>query len=120
MSLRLPGPLVLGGNCSGGIIALALARKLRQYGSEPAPLMLLNWQFNFGRYEGPVVIMQGMNGADEFALTDTTGRKLDWAADFPKARPTVLPGRHARYFGGAPLEAFASTVREQTEGADAQ
>lgn len=120
MSLRLPGPLVIGGNCSGGIIALALARKLRRYGSEPAPLMLLNWQFNFGRYEGPVVIMQGMNGADEFALTDTTGRKLDWAADFPEARPTVLPGRHAHYFSGAPLEAFAAILREQTEGAHAR
>ena len=116
LSLHLDEPLVIGGNCSGAIIALAVARKARQFGSEPHPLVLLNWMFSFGRYDGPVVLLQGMQGASTFALTNTKGQPIDWRSDFPAAEPHILPGEHGKYFRGAPLKAFAAQLRKHTNG----
>jgi len=114
LSLHLDEPLVIGGNCSGAIIALAVARKARQFGSEPHPLVLLNWMFSFGRYDGPVVLLQGMDDSATFALKDWTDRPIDWRSDFPAAGPQAIPGGHGKYFGGESLKAFAAKLREHT------
>ena len=115
LALGLGPRLVIGGNCSGAIVALSVARKARHAGNEPRPLVLLNWMFSFGRYEGPVTLLQGMEGGTEFALTDWEGRSIDWRPDFPLAATRVLPGGHAQYFSGAPMAAFAAALREHTE-----
>lgn len=117
LSLRLPAPLPLGGNCSGGIVALALARKLRQFGRPATPLVLLNWQFSFGMFDGDVELWQGTDGDPAFALTHVGGEPLDWQAHFPNARTKVMPGKHAHYFEPAPLAAWAQALRGLTEPA---
>ena len=114
LALRTEQSLVIGGNCSGAIIALAVARKAPHFGVEPRLLVLLNWMFSFGRYDGPVVLLQGMQGASTFALTNTEGQPIDWRSDFPAAEPHILPGEHGKYFRGAPLKAFAAQLRKHT------
>ena len=116
LALRTEQSLVIGGNCSGAIIALAVARKAPHFGVEPRLLVLLNWMFSFGRYDGPVVLLQGMQGASTFALTNTEGQPIDWRSDFPAAEPHILPGEHGKYFRGAPLKAFAAQLRKHTNG----
>ena len=41
---------VLGGTCQGGIMALAMARRLKQIGRSPLFLALLEWSYSYGSY----------------------------------------------------------------------
>ena len=114
LAMQPPTPFVVGGNCAGAVIALALARKLRQFGLEPRPLVLLNWQFRFGRYDGPVVLLRGQSDDAPFALEDLAGRPIDWRRDFPGAEAHAIPGGPGHFFSGEPLVALAGHLHRRT------
>ena len=104
--------IILGGNCQGGIIALAIARKLNQVGRAPAPLILMEWNFNYGRYSGPTVLLYGRNSHTAKSFESAAKPDPDWRADFP--RRIVIPieeGRHGEFFGEKYIMNLAATLK---------
>lgn len=116
---RFEQPPVIGGNCSGAAVALSAARKLRHFNVDHRAVILLNWMFSFGRYDGPVTLVQGLKDVAPFALHDFYGTPLDWQKDFPNATTRVIPGGHGQYFSGSSLQALAAELLAATEAEDA-
>ena len=94
--LALPvGPtLVLGGNCQGGILALAIARRLKQIGRTPALLALLEWSYSYGTYTELTLLIYGEKSsvAEIYKRPETS--KINWREDFPRNVVASIPGGH--------------------------
>ena len=114
LSLPLSGPFVLGGNCQGAIIALALARRLRQLGRPLRKLILLEWAFSDGRYDGPTLLMYGERSPLAEHYTAESDR-VTWRADFPGVVPVPLPAGHGGFFRPDCLPHFARLLLAETE-----
>ena len=59
LALPVKTPFFVGGNCQGGILALALARRLKQIGRSPSLLILMEWTYSYGRYTQPTLLLYG-------------------------------------------------------------
>ena len=59
IALPMNRQFIVGGNCQGGIFALALAKRLSQIGRAPSLLVLLEWTYSYGRYLGPALLLYG-------------------------------------------------------------
>jgi acyl carrier protein len=109
--LTLQAPrLIVGGNCQGGIIALALARKLKYAGRMPAPLVLMEWLYNYGRYTGPTVLLYGKKSHSAKRFESEKPDDLKWQADFPQRSITTVPGRHGKFFTKLNLDHLATAL----------
>ena len=88
-----PAP-ILGGNCQGAILALALARRLKQIGRTPALLALLEWSYSYGTYTEPTLLIYGEESsvADIYRRPETS--KINWREDFPRNVVASIPGEH--------------------------
>ena len=74
---------IVGGNCQGGIFALALAKRLSQIGRAPSRLVLLEWTYSYGRYLGPALLLYGEQSyTAEIYRTSRKGLP-NWREDFP-------------------------------------
>jgi len=114
--LQPRGAFVLGGNCQGGVIASAVARRLRGRGREVALLVLME-QDDFSPYDGPVALIFGRDS--EF---NPYRRQADPDAVFHAAYPAgvtvdVIPGTHGRYFEDGRIEWLADVLRRRLPSA---
>ena len=105
------GEFVLGGNCQGGIVGLLLARRLRKIGRRPRRLFLVDWSFDYGRYDLPVVLFMG-HGVDEQDLAHQSR-----LARFPKVRTLRVPGYYAHYFDPEHVSQIAAHIRQKPKPA---
>ncbi len=87
----------LGGNCQGAIVALALAKRLRQIGLEPARLVMMEWFFDFGGYGGPTTFL---TGEDSFVaeLQQTVPSLAQLNETFPASDALSIAGAHGQFF----------------------
>ena len=96
LALPLGSEFVLGGTCQGGILALELARRLRQIKRKPLFLALLEWSYSQGRYKGPTLFVYGDQSytAEIYANPQKLGP--DWRGDFPRHKTASVPGTHGQ------------------------
>ena len=94
LALPLGSEFVLGGTCQGGILALELARRLKQIKRKPLFLALLEWSYSKGRYNAPTLFVYGEQSytADIYANPQKIGP--DWRGDFPRHKTASVPGTH--------------------------
>ena len=106
LEVRPHGPLVLGGNCQGGILALAMARRLSGLGRQPKLLVLMEWSFRLKPYGGPVLFLHG---------PDTPAPSQPIEASEPLAgvvETRAIPGAHGGFFWSGNVEALAATLSD--------
>lgn len=111
---RPTGRLVLGGNCQGGIVALALARRLRRRKRQVEPLVLMEWSFSYGPYDGPVELLYGCRSYTAPWYTGASTEGPDWRGDFPHRKVQAIAGRHGAYFTQENIASLAGEIRRIT------
>ena len=99
LALQVGPTLVLGGNCQGGILALAIARRLKQIGRTPALLAFLEWSYSYGTYAEPTLLIYGEESymAEIYKRPETS--KINWQEDFPRNVVASIPGEHGEVEG---------------------
>jgi thioesterase domain-containing protein len=102
--------VILGGNCQGGIIALALAKQLKQIGKAPATLVLMEWSYSFGMYTEPVHFLYGKQSFTAEIYTKPEKAKVNWQHDFPNHMVTTIPGAHGNYFEEPNIQSLAAVL----------
>ena len=103
------GPFSLGGNCQGGILALAMAGRLAELGRAPELLVLMEWTFRLRPYAGPVLFLHGVA---------TQAPPGPTAAQLPggfQTRP--IPGAHGGFFWRGNVEGLAALLSEHLTAA---
>lgn len=98
LALPVEHPVILGGNCQGAIVALALARRLKQIGRTPLHLVLMEWSYSYGRYAEPVRLIYGRQSRVAAYYTGDQASGPDWRRDFPNNRVMSIPGNHGQFF----------------------
>lgn len=115
---------VLGGNCQGGIHALALARRLRQQGQPPSSLVLMEWSYSYGPYPGPVHLLYGSDSYTARYYTTQCTEGPPWRQEFQQRSVQSIRGRHGRFFNKHNIDSLAGQLRRicvaANTGVDAQ
>jgi len=91
-------PFILGGNCQGAIIALQLARRLREKGCAPELLTLLEWNFSYGDYDSPTLLIYGKQSYTAEIYQQPKKSHINWQIDFPANTVAEIPGEHGSFF----------------------
>jgi acyl-CoA synthetase (AMP-forming)/AMP-acid ligase II/acyl carrier protein len=112
LAARPSGPIVLGGNCQGGILALVLARRLQQIGRAPVLLTLLDWTFSYGRYDGPTLLIYGKSSYSAEVYEQPGRSTVDWRNDFPASAVVPVPGKHGQFFSEEHAPELCALIRE--------
>ena len=94
LALPVGTAFILGGTCQGGILALAMARRLKQIGRAPALLVLLEWSYSYGSYSDPTLLVYGEESYTAEIYRHPEKSKLDWRTDFPQSLVASVPGKH--------------------------
>jgi len=103
-------PFVLAGNCQGGILSLALARRLQQLGRCPELLMLLEWNYSLGRYADRVLLLYGEHSDTAKRYAGEIPGGADPQTDFPNHVQQPIGGTHAEYFREENVGDLASAI----------
>lgn len=98
------GHFCLGGNCQGGVLALAMARRVADLGRRPDLLVLMEWTFREQPYPGRVLFLHG-----EASPPPPPSARRELAAGFD-AR--VIPGAHGGFFWPGNVERLAAILSE--------
>jgi amino acid adenylation domain-containing protein len=103
------GPFLIGGNCQGGLIAVAIALRLQELGRGVSRLVLME-QGLFPPYEGPVALIFGR---DSIANPYTPGSNPDII--FRNAYPAgytvdIISGGHGEFFQSPNIETLAEAL----------
>jgi hypothetical protein len=115
LALPLSGPVVIGGNCQGGIIALHLARRLNLTQRAPALLVLLEWMYDFGTYDQPALLLYGDQSHTAAYYSGEKPAPFDWRRDFPFGSILPIAGKHGEFFAPERVTALADAFRTRTE-----
>jgi hypothetical protein len=115
IALQPDGSFLLGGNCQGGVIARAIALRLRKLG-RTASLLILMEQESFPPYEGPVALIFGrdshFNPYKPDADPDAVFRSF-YPAGFAV---DIIAGAHGHFFESPNVETLASAVNKRLPG----
>ena len=94
LALPLGAAFVLGGTCQGGILALAMARRLKQIGRTPLLLALLEWSYSYGSYSEPTLLIYGEQSYTAEIYRRPEKSKINWRDDFSRSVVASIPGKH--------------------------
>ena len=119
-ALRPKGPLALGGNCQGGIIALALAQHLERRFRQVAMLILREWSFGLQSYTGPVALLFGRESDFAEPYRRYAQPELGWRRGFPDHRVLFTSGAHGQFFQESHVSSLAENIRRCLDDATDQ
>ena len=108
LEAHMEGPFSLGGNCQGGILALAMACRLAELGRAPERLVLMEWAFRLRPYAGPVVFLHG----DARSAPDPAPGQLPGGF-----QASTIPGAHGGFFWRGNVEGLAAILTKALEAA---
>jgi len=111
LALPIKTPFVVGGNCQGGIFALALARRLKQIGRTPRMLILMEWTYSYGRYPEPTLLLYGDQSDTAEIYLKPAMRTPSWREDFPRNTVASIPGMHGHFFTDNNVSGLAKTLK---------
>lgn len=117
------GPYLIGGNCRGGIEAVAIARRLQDLGRQVLLLTLLDvrlWEVLQGRaYAGKVAAIAGIYSRFS-PYRRFRWPELGWRKLVPEGlKLDLLPADHGQYFSAAVMPLLAGKVHAALEWAEA-
>lgn len=106
------GPLLLGGNCRGGRVAIRLAKRLSELGREVSHLCILEmFERSLYDFEGKLLLMFGKQ-SKEFRYRDLHWGSLGWKRPFHRSpRIEWVQGRHAQFFNPENVGSLAGHIR---------
>jgi hypothetical protein len=99
LALQVGPTWVLGGTCQGGILALSIARRLKQIGQAPALLALLEWSYSYGSYSEPTLLVYGEESYTAQIYQRPEASRVNWREDFPLSVAVSIPGKHGELEG---------------------
>ena len=111
------GPLFVGGNCQGGIIALAIGQHLLRRRRHIPLLVLMNWSFPLQSYNGPVFFIADVENVNMNARTIFARPELAWRRAFAHAELASIPGGHGQGFLPDNVEILAGLLTRQMAAA---
>lgn len=114
-SLGLPGPLLLGGNCQGALLAQKMAEILTVAGDPVSLLVSLN-PFLFAPYAGRTAIIVGQHDVTN-PLTRFHDADAVLRANLPQSTVDTLPYEHGKLFSGRILGLIGDVVRRRMDEA---
>jgi hypothetical protein len=109
IALQPEGSFLLGGNCQGGVVAHAIALRLRELGRTASLLILMEHE-RLPTYEGPVALIFGRDShVNPYRL------EADPDAVFRSSFPAgftvdIITGGHGQFFESPNVETLASAV----------
>jgi acyl-CoA synthetase (AMP-forming)/AMP-acid ligase II/acyl carrier protein len=92
------GPIVLGGNCQGGIIALAVAQHLLRRRRHVPLLVLMEWAFPPVAYTEPVLLLFGSESRAANPFLRYEHPEMGWRRAFPRHSWEYISGPHGHFF----------------------
>jgi amino acid adenylation domain-containing protein len=110
-ALHPKGPLFVGGNCQGGVIALAIAQHLIRRRRLVPLVVLLEWSFLPQPYAGPVALLFGRESDIANPYARSRYPELTWRRAFPDFHVEILPGAHGQFFIEPNVQVLAETVQ---------
>lgn len=114
-SLGMPGPLFLGGNCQGALLAQKMAQIIVASGQAVALLIGLN-PFFFTPYSGRTALIVGRHDCTNPFLRFHDADAL-LRANLPHCTVDTLPSEHGKVFGGRVLDLLSDVVRRRMDEA---
>jgi hypothetical protein len=111
-SVATSEPIILGGNCQGGMIAQEVARELRNRGRSVG-LTILMEQGQFKPMPGNVLLLFGARSyLNPYALLEAPEQLFKQA--YPDGfRIEMLPGGHGEYFRPQNVQVLAAAIKTQ-------
>jgi thioesterase domain-containing protein len=103
------GPYFIGGNCQGGLIALAMAQQLWRLHEPVALLTLLEWAFGPQPYQGRLALMWGET-SEMNPYTEVRDPSALLARLYPEHTVDMLPAPHRAFFAAGQVERLAQRV----------
>jgi thioesterase domain-containing protein len=113
LAMPVAHPVLLGGNCQGAIVALALAKTMKRIQKAPALLVLMEWSFSYGPYSDPTLLIHGSESHTAEIYSSDSKSTIDWKGDFPNHTVASTPGGHGRFFEEPNVEPLARLLRQQ-------
>ena len=111
------GPLFVGGNCQGGIIALAVAQHLARRKRHVPLLILLEWFFSAQAYAGRTVLAYGRDDINGEGLRFYRSPEAATSPLFADCAVALIPGAHGRFFNAPNVEPLAQALAEHMRAA---
>lgn len=109
-AVRPDGPVFIGGNCQGGIIALALAQHALRRGRHVPLLILMNWSFQLHGYSGRVLFVSGRDDISHNPSKLFSRPDLAWRRAFPEFEFAEIPGAHGHAFDDSNVQALSAVL----------
>ncbi|KJV05345.1 hypothetical protein VZ94_18850 [Methylocucumis oryzae] len=103
------GPLFVGGNCQGGVIALAIAQHLLRRQRILPLAFVMEWSFGTQPYLGSVAFLYGQDSVFNPYLSFQHPH-LFWQRSFPDHRIEMIPGAHGKFFVEPNIQGLSSTI----------
>ena len=111
------GPLFIGGNCQGGIIALAIAEHALRRKRHVPLLVLMDWSFELQPYSGRVLLISGRDNLHHNAMRRFARPELAWSRAFANFEFAEIPGGYAQGFDRSPVKVLADVLTSRMNSA---
>ncbi|WP_342150604.1 AMP-binding protein [Methylorubrum sp. SB2] len=106
------GPVLLGGNCQGALIAQPVAQHLLRRGRHVPLLVLMEWGFAPQPYGGRVIHLYGRDSLARHPDHRYRDPERMWRRLYRDHRRAEIPGAHAQFFRDENVGALAETLTE--------
>ena len=104
------GDFILGGNCQGGLIALAIAQQFLRLQRSVALLALLEWAFPPQPYQGRVALFWGESSLHKNPYFKFHEPQHYWNRAFGAHCVDIVSGGHGEFFAGKNLHVLADKL----------
>ena len=104
------GPIILGGNCQGGLIALAIAQQFWRLQQPIALVCLLEWAFPPQPYQGRVALLWGAASLHKNPFFKFRNPEHYWRRAYGAYSVDMVSGGHGEFFSGANLDDLANKL----------
>lgn len=115
--LRPTGPIFVGGNCQGAIIALAIAQHLLRRKRHIPLLVLMDWAFELQPYQGRVLLIGGADNHHHNPRLAFANPELAWARAFAGHAFAEITGGYAKGFEPEHIGGLGRAVVEHMRSA---
>jgi len=106
------GPLFIGGNCQGGVIAHAVAQHLLRRRRHVPLLVLMEWGFALQPYSGPLLMLYGRESRQANPYLRFKNPETSWSRAFPHYMAAEIPGAHGEFFDDGNIEGLSQILSQ--------
>ena len=107
---RPNGPVFVGGNCQGAVIALAIAQHLLRRRRDVPLLILMEWGFPLEPYAGPVLLIYGRESSQANPHKRFVNAEIGWKRVFREYASDEITGTHGQFFDDENIDSLASAL----------